>query len=260
MGLSICSIDINGAFLYPEQKRLVYILLPILLTDNKCYWKLNKTLYGLRESPQAFYDDVSSFLLANSFTRTIADPCMFFKRKSDTEFIMVVVHVDDFAIAASTNEIKQEFLSVIRTRYKFKECQSVQSFLGIHIDYLNDGSVLFSQPARIADIIRTYNLGNTKSPIVPMCSTFNDDFQNDSPSCDYNIFMTLLGVLLFVVKTRPDIAYSVNRLATRASKATIKDFEALLRVASYLGGTIELGIRFVKKQERNITEATQLRC
>jgi hypothetical protein len=75
MGLSICSIDINGAFLYPEQKRLVYILLPILLTDNKYYWKLNKTLYGLRESPQAFYDDVSSFLLANSFTRTIADPC-----------------------------------------------------------------------------------------------------------------------------------------------------------------------------------------
>ncbi len=48
--------------------------------------------------------------------------------------------------------------------------------------------------------------------------------------------MTLLGVLLFMmVKTRPDIAYSVNRLATRESKATMKDFEALLPVASYLG-------------------------
>jgi hypothetical protein len=89
---------------------------------------------------------------------------------------MLVVHVDDFAIAASTEEIKTEFLSLIRKRYKVKECQSsVQSFLDIHIDYFNDGSVLFSQPARIADIVRTYNLSNTKPPIVPMCSTFNND-------------------------------------------------------------------------------------
>jgi hypothetical protein len=93
-----------------------------------------------------------------------------------------------------------------------------------------------------------------------MGSNFNDEFQDDSPPCNYNTFMTLLGVLLFLVKTRPDIAYVVNRLATRASKATKRDFEALLHVASYLGGTIDLGIRFFRKVGRSQIEATQLFC
>jgi hypothetical protein len=157
--LVLCSIDITGAFLYAEQKRDVYVMLPVQFTgEPQQFWKLNKTLYGLRESPQAFYDDISTFLLSNGYVRTTSDPCMFYKRDSSTEFIMLVVHVDDFAIAASSTVMKEQFLSLIGSKYKYKECSTVESFLGIHVDYAPDGSVLFSQPGRIDDIIRAYNL------------------------------------------------------------------------------------------------------
>jgi hypothetical protein len=254
LGMLICSIDINGAFLYPNQKRDVYIILPVLLTgEPKRYWKLNKTLYGLRDSPQAFYEDMSTYLLYNEYYRTTSDPCMFYKRESATEFIMFVVHVDDFAIAASTIAMKNKLLAIIAKRYKFKECSTVESFLGVHVEYFSDGSVLFSQPGRIDDILRTYELLEVTPPSVPMIATFNDAYQSDSPKCDYTAFMTLLGILLFVVKTRPDIAYAVNRLATRTSIATERDFLALLRIASYLGGTRNLGIKF----RRNVSEFYQ---
>ena len=53
--------------------------------------------------------------------------------------------------------------------------------------------------------------------------TFSDEEQDDSPSLNQsNItkFMSILGSLIFLLKSRPDISYSVNRMATRSSKAT----------------------------------------
>jgi len=54
--------------------------------------------------------------------------------------------------------------------------------------------------------------------------------------------MELLGSLLYLVRTRPDISYAVNRLAMRAREATERDLNALMRILAYLYDTQELGI------------------
>lgn len=79
---------------------------------------------------------------------------------------------------------------------------------------------------------------------VPISSLFSDAVQDDSPRCDYTQYMSLLGKLLFMINTRPEISYAVNRMATRAMKATNKDFAVLLRIVSYLGATRDLGMTF----------------
>jgi hypothetical protein len=59
-GMTITGIDIKGAFLYPDLPKPVYVSIPALLTGGEQkYWKLKKTLYGLPQSPQAFYKDIS---------------------------------------------------------------------------------------------------------------------------------------------------------------------------------------------------------
>lgn len=93
-----------------------------------------------------------------------------------------------------------------------------------------------------------------------MPSTFSDEFQDDSTAIDFLKYMRLLGKLLFIIKTRPDIAYSVNRLATRASNPTERDWQALIRVALYLKGTIHLGIKFKRSDSTSAAAATQLYC
>ena len=116
-GLLLTGLDVKGAFLYPELDDPVYISLPRSLTGNRTvYWRLNKTLYGLPQSPLAFYDDVSKLLLNHGYSRTIADPCTWFKREGN-EFMMFVVHVDDFAIAASSKSLSDELITVMKSRY-----------------------------------------------------------------------------------------------------------------------------------------------
>jgi len=239
----------------------VYISLPARYTDGiPTYWKLNKTLYGLPESPQAFYRDVSKLLLDNGYLRTTADPCMFYKHGPNGRFICMVVHVDDFAIAASHPELTEEVLRILQLRYTITISDTLESYIGIHIEYLPEGNVRFSQPARIEELLKEYNLEKVPPPRVPMVSSFNDKEQDDSPQCDHSAFLSLLGKLIFIIKTRPDIVYAVNRLATRAQRATDKDFQCLLRIVSYLGGTKSLGITFRRDNSADAAAATRLFC
>jgi hypothetical protein len=234
--------------------------LPLPLTGGqRIIWKLNKTLYGLPLSPHAFYEDISSHLTFHGLTRTIGDPCMFYKREKG-RMIFLVVHVDDFAIASSDPEYTTELLDILRLRYEITVDSSLESFLGLHIEYLQDGSVRFTQPRRIQELLVEYNLLDVTPPTVPMSTLFDDAAQDEAPPCDYTKYMSLLGKLIFIIKTRPDIAYAVNRLATRAVHATEKDFRSLLRIVSYLGGTKHLGIRLNRKNPHDVAAATRPFC
>jgi hypothetical protein len=95
-----------------------------------------------------------------------------------------------------------------------------------------------------------------KGAATPMSADFNDGVQDNSPllskskdapedkSLQY--FQHLLGMVMFVVRTRPDIAYAVNRMAMRTSKATEQDVKALKRIAAYLYQTRHLELVYSK--------------
>ena len=62
-----------------------------------------------------------------------------------------------------------------------------------------------------------------------MSIDFSDDYQDDSPSALYTEYIYLFGKLIYIVKAFSDIAYAVNRLATHADLATLRDYADLLR-------------------------------
>ena len=98
----------------------VTIALPLADTGHRVIWKLNETLYDLPQSPEAFYRDVSTHLIAHGYERTMVDPCLFFRLTSDNFIILITVHGDDFAIAASNQALIDETLRILQSRYKLK--------------------------------------------------------------------------------------------------------------------------------------------
>lgn len=247
LGLILCGADVEGAFLYPllDAATPVFIALPLAYTGHRVIWKLNKTLYGLPHSPEAFYRDVSSHLIANGYERTMADPCLFFRRTTENLIIIISIHVDDFAIAASNQSLVDETLRVLQSKYKLKTFESLEAYIGIHLTHNADGSVTLTQPAMIRQIFNDYKCKPNKVR-VPIPADFNDAYQDDSPPIDSQSYLRLLGRLMYIVRTRPDIAYAISRLSTRSQRPTEKDFASLIRVLVYLNHTINLGLRFHK--------------
>ena len=56
----------------------------------------------------------------------------------------------------------------------------MEDYIGLHVAFSSDNSVLLSQPHRIEMLVRDYNLEHVKCPSVPMSTEFNDNYQNDS--------------------------------------------------------------------------------
>ena len=78
--MTVFQMDVKIAFLNGQLKETVYVSQPDGFVDpefpNHVY-KLNKALYGLNQAPRAWYDKLSSFLIANNFTKGSVDPTLF---------------------------------------------------------------------------------------------------------------------------------------------------------------------------------------
>jgi hypothetical protein len=123
--------------------------------------------------------------------------------------------------------------------------ESVTEYLGIKFHYQPDGSVILSQPKLLKSILDTYlteDVKTTSRPIAAQRQPVKDD-----PTLNVSVpmkkYMTLLGSLMYIVKSRPDIATAVSFAATKSQSATQYDYDNLLHIVKYLDQTKDKGLR-----------------
>lgn len=269
LGWHIRGLDIVGAFLGGELKTPVYVRLPQEfegldpetlepLTDAQArqrygpiIWRLKKSLYGMRRSPKIFYDKLATHLEEGGYNRLVNDPCVFFKEDATTgQKIIFDAHVDDLTVFTDSLEMYEELKAHIRKIFKVTEEESLENTLGHHIDYNEDGSITMTMPNLLNKAIETYLHGEGANEArTPMSASFTDADQDKSPPADKKEYERLLGILLYLVKVRGDIAFAVSRLATRKDRCTEKDWQALKRVLRYLKGTKDIGLTFTPSDE-----------
>jgi hypothetical protein len=157
----------------------------------------------------------------------------------------------------NTNALVDELRRDLQSEYKITESPSVETFLGIHLQYNANGSLTMSQPGYILHLLEEYDMVDSNSVTTPISCCFNDEDQNDSPDLsqsDKDIYRNILGCLIHLLKTRPDISYAISRLAMRTNELTEKDISAIKRVLRYLKGTMYLGITFYPSEHVDVTK------
>ena len=120
LGLKIVGFDVYLAFLYPLIRRHIVVRLPkqIMRNGTRIYWKLNKTLYGLKDSPRIFNEEMTALLRSNGYIQCSGDPCIFFMGQiKDQNFIIMVLIVDDFAAAAYLDDSISRLRVLLKSKY-----------------------------------------------------------------------------------------------------------------------------------------------
>lgn len=100
-------MDVKNAFLHGDLAETVYMRQPAGFVDrNKpdhvCL--LHKSLYGLKQSPRAWFDKFSSYLLQFGFVCSIKDPSLFIYSKGK-DVIMLLLYVDDMLITGNSSSV-----------------------------------------------------------------------------------------------------------------------------------------------------------
>jgi hypothetical protein len=259
----IITIDIVAAYLNCMLLKEVYMILDKLMSKllielnpyysdyldpvTGCiYVKLKKALYGLIESAKLFYMHLSGSLLSLGFIRNSYDQCVFNRMGKSGKQLTVCFHVDDLLCATECNDDLESFAVELNSIYTDININRGirHDYLGIDIDFTEDGFCEVDMTRYIQEIIVEYNvMGNKKSPASDNLFLVNMDSQLLDED-DSIMFHSIVAKLLYLSKrARGDILPSVAYLTTRVLTPTIDDWNKLTRLLQYLNHSKSLIMR-----------------
>ncbi|KAE8212989.1 hypothetical protein CF319_g9212, partial [Tilletia indica] len=249
LGLRLHGMDVKTAYLNGELDVDIFMKQPPGYDDGTgrvC--RLLRTLYGLKQSGRYWYHKLRDRLLDAQFQQLKSEPCLFFK-KTEKGPIIILVYVDDVAIAAPTEEMVSEIKNQFTSWFKMTDNGPLTSMLGIRIHRSKCGRVAtMNQTGYIDQVLQRYGMQDCKPASTPMAEASKDMGPREGSTAtkeERHHYAALIGCLLWLAQgTRMDVAFQVGKLARFMANPSEEHLAAAKRVLRYLAGTRELGLRF----------------
>ena len=245
-GLCTKQVDYSNAFVQAKLDETVYVWLPSDIkldgNDGRLALKLKKSLYGLRQAPLKWFEKLRGSLIERGFKQSAQDPCLFLSAK-----VVAMVWVDDVLFFARDEVDIDSIIVSLKKDFELKVEGDVSSFLGMEVIKNSEGSFELSQSGLINRILSAMGLekcNSTRTPAdtKPLGSDMHGNACSRQGRWQYS---SVVGMMLYLAgNTRPDIAFAVNQAARHTHHPCAVHEEALVKIARYLQGTKDKGLRF----------------
>ncbi|RVW85438.1 Retrovirus-related Pol polyprotein from transposon RE1 [Vitis vinifera] len=163
-------LDIKNVFLHGDLAEEVYMEQPpgfVAQGESGLVCRLRRSLYGLKQSPRAWFSRFSSVVQEFGMLRSTADHSVFYHHNSLGQCIYLVVYVDDIVITGSDQDGIQKLKQHLFTHFQTKDLGKLKYFLGIEIAQSSSGVVL-SQRKYALDILEETGMLDCKPVDTPM--------------------------------------------------------------------------------------------
>ncbi|KAL0320245.1 UNVERIFIED_CONTAM: Retrovirus-related Pol polyprotein from transposon TNT 1-94 [Sesamum radiatum] len=242
----IHQMDVKTAFLYGELEEEIYMDQPegfVAHGNERKVCKLVKSLYGLKQAPKQWHEKFDKTILAFGFTVNENDKCIYCKVKGD-KIIILCLYVDDIMLIGSSVDIITETKSFLKNKFEMKDMGEADVILGIKLIRSTDG-IAISQSHYVEKIIEKFDYQNSRIAKTPYDSSVALFKNENGISVAQLRYSQIIGSLQYLANgTRPDISFSVSKLARYTSCPDRTHWSALDRVLRYLKGTVSLAIHY----------------
>lgn len=235
-------MDVHNAFLHGDLDEEVYMKLPpgFECSDPNMVCRLRKSLYGLKQAPRCWFAKLVTALKEYGFLQSYSDYSLFTYTKTGIQ-INVLVYVDDIVISGNDSAALCTFKSYLSDCFKMKDLGPLKYFLGIEVARSSAGLFLYQRKYTL-DIISEAGLLGAKPSGFPIEQNHKLGLASGDLLEDPESYRRLVGRLIYLAVTRPDLAYSVHILSQFMQEPRTEHWEAALRVVRYLKGTPGQGI------------------
>ncbi|BFG20903.1 hypothetical protein CerSpe_071770 [Prunus speciosa] len=237
-------MDVKNAFLHGDLKEDVYLKLPFGMPTSSpndvC--KLKRSLYGLKQAPRVWFEKFRSTLLSFSFTQSQYDSSLFLQR-TPTGIVVLLVYVDDIVITGSDLEAISAVQTLLNSAFHMKDLGQLTYFLGLEVHHQPQGLFLH-QHKYGQDLVQLAGLTNATSVETPM--ELNVKYRRDEGELleDPTSYRKLVGSLIYLTITRPDISYAVHTVSKFMQAPRHLHLSAVRRIIRYILGTPTRGLFF----------------
>ncbi|GJT73858.1 retrovirus-related pol polyprotein from transposon TNT 1-94 [Tanacetum coccineum] len=212
----IYQMDVKTAFLNGDLQEEVFIGQPEGFEDpdNPTHvYSLKKALYRLKQAPRAWYDTLSKFLMANNFFKGVVD---------------------------------------LTSKFQMSMMGQMSFFLGLQVSQ-SPGGIFINQAKYALETLKKYGMDLSDPVDTPMVDRLKLDEDLLGIPVDQTRFRGMVGSLMYLTASRPDLVFAVCMCARYQAKPTKKHLEAIKRVFRYLKGTINMGLWYPKDNAMSLT-------
>jgi len=244
-GWPLFQLDVNNAFLHGELAEEVYMHLPPGYSvenpnNQRLVCRLNKSLYGLKQASRNWFSKFSQALQSFGFKQSLSDHSLFVW-KSGSNITILLIYVDDMIVTGNNEKSISIVKAFIQSQFKTKDLGTLKYFLGIEVARSRKG-IFLSQRKYTLDILKEMGLLGSKPINFPMDQHLklnpDDGQQLHNPSS----YRRLVGRLIYLTITRPEITYAVNALSQFMHNPRQPHMAAAIRVLRYLKSSPGKGI------------------
>jgi Reverse transcriptase (RNA-dependent DNA polymerase)/Integrase core domain/gag-polypeptide of LTR copia-type/GAG-pre-integrase domain len=249
-------MDVKNAFLQGDLEEEVYMKIPPGLhvkNDNHMVCRLKKAIYGLKQSPRAWYGRLSNALTKFGYKRSAADSSLF-TAVTERGIVVILIYVDDLVITGSDqigiNALKEH----LRLEFDIKDLGKLRYFLGIEIARSHK-DLFMCQRKYTLDLLRETGKLSAKPSTTPM--DYNNKVVTDEKVLDdISQFQRLVGKLIYLTITRPDISYAVSFVSQFMQRPTKGHMELIDQILRYLKATPGRGVLMRNQGHTELTVYT----
>jgi len=159
----------------------------------------------------------------------------------DNYQITIVIYVDDIIFGGSKDEMCKHFANQMQTEFEMSMIGELSFFLGLQVNQLKIG-IFISQIKYVKELLKKFTMEDYKPVSTPMktrCKLSKDD---KSPSVDQTIYRSMIGSLLYLIATRPNILQVVCMVVKFQANPKETHVTTVKWIFRYLKGTIDYGI------------------
>nr|GEW07188.1 retrovirus-related Pol polyprotein from transposon TNT 1-94 [Tanacetum cinerariifolium] len=248
---SVFQMDVKTAFLHGSLKEDVYMSQPegFIDADHPSHvYKLKKALYGLKQAPRAWYDELSMFFLQNHFFKGTINPTLFIRCFYD-DILVVHVYVDDIIFGSTHPRYIQLFTDLMKSRFEMSMMGEMTFFLGLQVNQSPCG-IFINQSKYVLEILKKYGMESCDPVSTPMEIKDKLDLDLNGTPVDATKYHSMIGALMYLTSSRPNIVHATCLCAQYQAKPTEKHLKEVKRICRYLWGTVNMGLCWsLKKQD-----------
>nr|GEZ60162.1 retrovirus-related Pol polyprotein from transposon TNT 1-94 [Tanacetum cinerariifolium] len=217
-------MDVKTTFLNGNLRENVYVNQPDGFVDpdnpNHMY-KLKKALNGLKQAPRAWYDMLSSFLLSHDFSKGSVDPTLFIRKNGNDLLLMSMIG-------------------------------KILFFLRLQISQ-NPRVIFINQSKYALESLKKYGFESCEPVDTPMVEKSKLDEAKEGKAVDPSHYRGMIGTLLYLTASRPDLQFAICMCARYQARPTEKHIHAVKRIFLYLRGTVHRGLWYPKDSSLALT-------
>nr|GEU41073.1 retrovirus-related Pol polyprotein from transposon TNT 1-94 [Tanacetum cinerariifolium] len=247
LDFKLYQMELKNAFLNDFINEEVYVAQSSRFIDfakpNYVY-RLKKALYGLKQAPKCWYDRLKAFLIKHDYSMGMVDNTLFTKKK-DSNLIIVQIFVDDIIFGSTCQEMCDDFAKIMHDEFEMSMMGELNFFLGLQIKQLYDG-IFFNQSKYIKKMLKKFGLEDSKPMKTPMSMKTKLTRDEEGESVDNTKYRGMIGSLLNLTESRPDIMFSVCLCARFQEDPKISHLEAVKRIFQYIKSTTHLELWYPK--------------